>query len=152
MARLINTKLTAALALSRTLQQVNNTVIMSNWEQEMDGIAQLASELISLAFQLQQDSSVLDKLESKVDRLEHLLAECRLDYSGFATLATWKRMHRLAMFQQLQGKVKEVRALIMAYRELPETLERKPLRLRSAHPSAVASEVASTLGQATTPG
>ncbi|MEK7540610.1 MAG: hypothetical protein AAB558_05185 [Patescibacteria group bacterium] len=125
MARLIHIKLTAALALSGVLQQVNNTVILSNWEQEMDGITQLASELVSLAFQLQQDSSVLGTLESKVNRLEHLLTECHLDSSGFTTLAIWERMHRVAKFEQLQGKVKEAKALIMAYRELPTEPERK---------------------------
>lgn len=145
MARLINTKLTAALALSGVMQQINNAVIMSNWEQEMDGITQVTGELVSLAFQLQQDPSVLDKLGSKVDHLERLLAECRLGPSGLVDLATWERMHRVAKFEQLWGKLKEARALVMAYRVLPEMLERKPPRLRSTHPPAVASEVASTL-------
>lgn len=137
MRRIINTKLTAALALSGVLHRLNEAVIQLGLEQDLDGITQVCAELIDTSFQLQSDTSKLEQMGSFVSRADQMVQECRLNQSG---LIMWQRMHRAAKLEAIKAMVHEAKSLVMAYSVLPVQMERKrrPATF-SAHPPATVS-------------
>lgn len=124
MLRLIRTKFTAALALSGLLQKFNADMIQLDLGHDIDGIIQLAGELVQASFQLQEDADYLEDLKDKLSEMERQLTSGQLNRNG---LSNWERMYRLAKLDGLKAQLKEAMALVLAYRELPLHLDR-PIR------------------------
>lgn len=122
MLRIINTKLTAALALSRVSHQINNAVIQLELEQDLDGIVQLCKDLMLEADQLSQDPSKEGSLVTRLTRMDNMLQGVHFSSEG---LLTWERMLRLAKLDALKAMVREAKALLMAHATLPVTPERR---------------------------
>lgn len=125
MPRLLRTKFTAALALSGLLQKFNADMIQLELGHDMDGIIQLAGELVQASFRLQEDADELEDLADKLRQIDRRVTEGRLNQDG---LPNWRRMYRLAKLDGLRAQVKEAQALVLAYRELPTHLHRRGRR------------------------
>lgn len=145
MRRLINTKLTAALALSGILHRLNEAVIQLELEQDLDGITQICAEMLDTSFQLQSDASKLERMGTLVTRADHMVQDFRLNQSG---LDMWQRMHRAAKMESIKAMIHEAKSLVMAYSVLPVQAERKrrPATISAHPPAASATEQVAASG------
>lgn len=146
MARIIRIKLTAALALAGVLQKMNNNIVQLGLEDGMDGIVHLAGELVDTSFQLQQNPDKLKRMEDRLGRMEYILTEGRLVHDQ---TAGWERMFRVAKLEEIKAQFREAQALVMAYRELPETLVlKRPVvtgKSVAGHPTRTTTGASATL-------
>lgn len=139
MRRLIRTRISAALGLSQISHRLNEGVIQTELEQELDGICQLCADFVTVSNQLPEDPSRVEKLGQIISRLDALLQGCQLETHG---LAPWQRMHRSAKVDGLKALIREAKSLLMAHAALPVHPERRRTPAsRSAHPPAAPPEV-----------